>query len=239
MAQTRRRRWPRIRPAALAGLTLLAWLVVAPASAQQAAKDAVAKPAAAKPASKGAARQASSGDEALDNAVAAVVVAALAEQMNTQAIAVNIDSFDVRISNVRDRIVSGLGRMRIGDDADWIGFRYSTVYDTTFSSAGYPDLTIGGVSAGEREVPNDAMLVRQLEDKVAAELDKQFGDRASRLQLDRISTVEGGKRLLRISAQGIADFGINGSTPIRIEALFDQVANAWQRVNYELGAAAR
>ena len=218
---------------------LLGWLAVASAHAQQPVPVEASAAPAAKPAPKTAARQAGSGDEALDNAVAAVVVAALAEQMNTQAIAVNIDSFDVRISNVRDRVVSGLGRMRVGDDADWIGFRYSTVYDTTFHSAGYPELTIGGVSAGEREVPNDAMLVRQLEDKVATELDKQFGDRASRLQLDRISTVEGGKRLLRISAQGIADFGVNGSTPVRIEALYDQVADAWQRVNYELGAAAR
>ena len=240
MERARRRRRPRHRPASLAGLALLGWLAVASASAQQPAPaEASATPVAAKPAPKAAARQTSSGDEALDNAIAAVVVAALAEQMNTQAIAVNIDSFDVRISNVRDRVVSGLGRMRVGEDADWIGFRYSAVYDTTFRSAGYPELTIGGVSAGEREVPNDAMLVRQLEDKVATELDKQFGDRASRLQLDRISTVEGGKRLLRISAQGIADFGINGSTPVRIEALYDQVADAWQRVNYELGAAAR
>ena len=237
MEQGRRRRRPGGSIAALAGLAMLVAMAFAQAHAQQAAIAETAVKPAAKPAPKAANRQASSGDEALDNAVAAVVVAALAEQMNTQAIAVNIDSFDVRISNVRDRVVSGLGRMRVGDDADWIGFRYSTVYDTTFRSAGYPELTIGGVSAGEREVPNDAMLVRQLEDKVATELDKQFGDRASRLQLDRISTVEGGKRLLRISAQGIADFGINGSTPVRIEALFDQVANAWQRVNYELGAA--
>lgn len=240
MEHTRRRRRPRHRPAALAGLALLGWLAVVSAHAQPSVPaEVAATPAAAKPAPKAAARQAGSGDEALDNAVAAVVVAALAEQMNTQAIAVNIDSFDVRISNARDRVVSGLGRMRVGDDAEWIGFRYSTLYDTSFRSAGYPELTIGGVSAGEREVPNDAMLVRQLEDRVAAELDKQFGDRASRLQLDRISTVEGGRRLLRISAQGIADFGINGSTPVRIEALYDQVANAWQRVNYELGAAAR
>ena len=68
-----------------------------------------------------------------------------------------------------------------GDDADWIGFRYSTTYDTTFRSAGYPQLTIGGVGAGEREVPNDSRLITQLEDRVAAELDKQFGNRASRL----------------------------------------------------------
>lgn len=186
-----------------------------------------------------ASRQASSGDEALDNAVAAVVVAALVEQMNTQSIEVNIDAFHVVIASARDRSVSGQGRMRVGDDADWIGFRYSTVYDTTFSSAGYPRITIGGVSAGEREVPNDASLVRHLEDRVATELDRQFGDRVARLQLDEITTVEGGKRLLRITARGIADLGLQGSTPVRIEALYDQVAGAWQRVNYELGPGAR
>ncbi|MDH5833708.1 hypothetical protein [Luteimonas kalidii] len=184
-------------------------------------------------------RAATTGDETMDNAVAAVVVAALSEQLSTATIAVNIDSFDVAIASVRDRTVSGTGRLRVGDDAEWIGFRYSVPYDTSFGSAGYPRLTIGGVAASEREVPNDAGLVQQLEDRVAVELDRQFGADSSRLQLDDISTVQGGARLLRISANGIADFGRNGNTPVRIEALYDQVANAWQRVNYELGVAAR
>lgn len=183
-------------------------------------------------------RQASSGDEALDNAVAAVVVAALTEQLGNQAIAVRLDSIDVRISSLRDRAVSGEGRMRVGDDPDWIGFRYRTVYDTTFGSAGYPELTIGGVGAGEREVPNDAMLVAQLDARITAELDKQFGAGSARLQLDRISTVEAGKRFLRISATGMADFGLNGTTPIRIESLYDTAKLAWQRVDYGLGASA-
>ena len=130
-------------------------------------------------------------------------------------------------------------RLRVGDDADWIGFRYSTIYDTTFQSAGYPQLTIGGVAAGERLVPNDALLVRQLEDRITVELDRQLGIPAARLQFDDISTVEGGQRLLRITAEGVADFGRSGITPVRIEALYDQVANAWRRVNYELGGAAR
>ena len=230
-----RRRTTRAGTAAghVVALFAAAWLVATPALAQSppAAAQAVDAPTAH--------RQASSGDEALDNAVAAVVVAALVEQMNTPSIEVNIDAFDVAISSVRDRNVSGQGRMRVGDDADWIGFRYSTVYDTTFNSAGYPRIAIGGVSAGEREVPNDATLVRQLEDRVATELDRQFGNRAARLQLDEITTVEGGKRLLRITARGIADLGLQGSTPVRIEALYDQVAGSWQRVNYELGAGAR
>jgi hypothetical protein len=216
----------RARRAGMAMLLALAGLLPLQAIAQ-------ATPAAA------SAQQVSSGDEGLDNAVAAVVVAALSEQLGTPAIAVQLDSLDVAIASVRDRTVSGLGRLRVGDDPEWIGFRYSTVYDTTFQSAGYPRLTIGGVSAGEREVPNDATLVSQLEERVTVELDRQFAGTSARLQLSDISTVQGGRRLLRISAQGIADFGRNGHTPVRIEALYDQIADAWQRVNYELGVAAR
>ncbi|TYT23804.1 hypothetical protein FZO89_16415 [Luteimonas viscosa] len=224
---TRRRRTIRV-------LLLAACLATVPVLAQSAP---VATPPAVQPTVPAPQRLATSGDEALDNAVAAVVVAALVEQMNTPSIAVAIESFDVVIASVRDRTVSGQGRMRLGDDAEWIGFRYSTLYDTTFASAGYPRIMIGGVSAGEREVPNDSVLVRQLEERVAVELDRQFGDTEARLQLDDITTVEGGRRLLRINAAGIADFGRNGNTPVRIEALYDQVANAWQRVNYELGVA--
>lgn len=228
-----------MRTAILAMASVLAW-PAAPVRAQATIATApTVTPA--MPAGKPAVRKAlaTSGDETLDNAVAAVVVASLTELMDTQTIEANIESFDVRVASVRDRVVSGQGRMRVADDAEWIGFRYSTVYDTTFKSAGYPEVTVGGVSAGEREVPNDATLVRQLEDRVAVELDKQFGERTARLQLDDITTVEGGKRLLRITAAGIADLGLNGSTPVRIEALYDQVANHWQRVNYELGAGAR
>lgn len=222
---------PRVRlhiPALLA----VAWLAALPAMAQSPPLP----PASPSPAPMPAA-SATSGDETLDNAVAAVLVAALVEQVDTPSIAVNIDSFHVTMAGLRERNVSGQGRLRVGDDADWIGFRYGTVYDATFASAGYPRITIGGVVAGEREVPNDASLVRQLEDRVAGELDAQLGRRATRLQLDDIGTFEGGRRLLRISALGIADFGPGGSTPVRIEALYDRIDDAWRRVDYALGAA--
>lgn len=177
-------------------------------------------------------------DEALHNAVAAVVVAALTEQFDDRMIAVQLDSADVQIVSIRDRVVSGEGRMRIGaDDGDWIGFRYRTLYDTLYASAGYPELTLGG-SDGERVVPNDSALVQELDARVVAALDKEFQGQPVRLQLDRINTLEAGKRFLRIDASGIADFGREGSTPARVDALYDRHENAWLRVNYELGPAA-
>ena len=59
-----------------------------------------------------------------------------------------------------------------------------------------------------------------------------------RLQLDHITTVEAGSRYLRINANGIADFGAEGTSPARIEALYDRRGKAWLRVNYELGPGA-
>jgi hypothetical protein len=178
------------------------------------------------------------GNETLHNAVAAVVVAALTEQFDNRTIAVQLDSADVQIVSIRDRVVSGEGRMRIGaDDEDWIGFRYRTLYDTLYGSAGYPELTLGG-SDGERAVPNDSALVQELDARVVAALDKEFQGQQVRLQLDRINTLEAGKRFVRIDASGIADFGREGSTPARVDALYDRHENAWLRVNYELGPAA-
>lgn len=183
--------------------------------------------------------QASSGDEALDNAVAAVVVAALSDQLGLPAIEVRLDSFDVANAGPRDRSVSGQGRLRIGGEGGgWIGFRYRTLYDPLLRSAGYPELTIGGVAAGEHEVPNDARLVSELEDRVASGLASQSRG-TPRLQLDRITTVEGGQRLLRITADGVADFGLDGTSTIEIVGLYDRVADRWQRVDYTLGTRPR
>lgn len=195
---------------------------------------AFAAPAAVPPPATGAETQATSGDERLDNAVAAVVVSALIEQFGGEAVSVRLDSVELGIASLRDRVVSGQGRMRIGDDPEWVAFRYRTLYDTTFSSAGQPELSFGGVAPGERELPNDPGLVQQLDAQVVAELDEAFGT-ATRLQLDRIATLEAGKRFLRIDATGMADFGPRGTAPIRIESLYDLAKSSWQRVRYDLG----
>ena len=201
------------------------------------------KPAGASPAIRakalgGGAESPATGREALDSAVAAAVVGALSEQFDGRTVSIKLDKLDVQPSSIRDRIVSGEGRLQIGGDEDWVGFRFRTLYDTSLGNASYPELTLGGISTGEREVPNDSLLVRQLDENVVGLLGKEFGNQAVRLQLDRITTVEAGKRYLRISASGIADFGREGTTPAQVEALYDRRDNAWLRVNYELGSAA-
>lgn len=178
------------------------------------------------------------GTEAINGTVAGVLIAALGEQFGGRPVSIMLDRVDVQPASIRDRSVTGEGRARIEGDEDWIGFRFSTVYDTTFNSAAYPDITLGGVTSDERDVPNDTALVRELDDRVVEGLGKEFANQTVRLQLDRITTVEAGSRYLRINASGIADFGAGGTSPAQIEALYDRRGKTWLRVNYELGPGA-
>jgi len=171
----------------------------------------------------------------MDGAVAGVLVGALAEQFGGRPVSMMLDKVSVQASSIRDRTVSGEGRVRIDGDESWIGFRFSTLYDTTFGSAAYPDIALGGITSEERDIPNDTALVRQLDENVVARLGKEFASQSVRLQLDRITTVEAGRRYLRINASGIADFGRDGTSPAQIEALYDRRDSTWVRVNYELG----
>lgn len=175
--------------------------------------------------------------ETLDGVVAASLVGALSEQLGGRAVKIRLKQIDVQTMSLRDRLVSGQGEMQIEAAQDWIGFRFSTLYDAIFESAGYPELSIGTVGPGGRTLPNDSKLVRELDDRVVGMLGQEFGYQQVRLQLDRIDTVEAGARYLRIDAQGIADFGLDGTAPTRVEALYDREQNAWLRVTYTLDAA--
>ncbi len=190
------------------------------------------KPAmhAAKPAKDALARE----RETLDGVVAASLVGALSEQLGGRPVKIKLKHVDVQVTSLRDRLVSGQGEVQIDTAQDWIGFRFSTLYDAIFENAGYPDLSIGTVGPGGRTLPNDSKLVRELDDRVVTMLGEEFGYQQVRLQLDRIDTVEAGSRYLRIDANGIADFGLDGTAPTRVEALYDREQKAWLRVTYTL-----
>lgn len=175
--------------------------------------------------------------EVLDGVVAASLVAALSEQLGGRPVKVRLDRVDVAVSGMRDRSVRGQGQLQIEGTSDWLGFRFTTLYDAFLQSAGYPELSIGGAGPGGRAVPNDSRLVRDVEDRVVDRLASEFGSQKVRLQLDRIDTLESGNRYLRIDAEGIADFGLDGTAPAKIEALYDRIRNEWLRVSYSLDGA--
>ena len=176
--------------------------------------------------------------DAVNGAVAGVLIAALTEEFGGRSVSILLDKVGIEQASIRDSSVTGQGRARIGGDEEWIGFRFSTLYDTALDIAAYPEITLGGVTSEERDMPNDPGLVRQLDERVVERLGEEFAQQPVRLQLDRITTVEAGSHYLRIDASGIADFGPEGTSSARIEALYDLRDRAWLRVDYELGPGA-
>src|SRR4249919_1914810 len=135
--------------------------------------------------------------EAIGNAIAGALVHAISEQLGGRAVDMRLDDVEVQSAGIgNQQTVSGIGGLRIGNDADWTGFRFEVPYDPRLGSTGYPQVSIGGVAAGEHDVPNDALLVQQLEAHVVAALSKTFRRQSVWLQLDRIATAQGGSHYL-------------------------------------------
>ena len=175
--------------------------------------------------------------EAIDNAIAGPLLHAISEQLGGRAVDMQLDAVEVQPVDSRDRSVSGTGSLRIDGDDERMGFRFQVLYDSQLDSTSYPEVSMGGVAAGERDIPNDAQLVQQIQDKVVAAVSKEFRQQPASvwLQLDRISTVEGGSHYLGITAQGVAYLGVAGSTRMKIEALYDRSSSQWLWLHYGLG----
>lgn len=226
-----------LRQTSLAALVMLLQVgvvTVALAKAPASAESRSAVPSVAPPPAGGA-----DVAQLLQDAVASVVVVALTEQFDGRVISVKIDDYNVAISSARERLVSGRGTVEMGAQGkDAVSFTYRTLYDVVAAHAGYPTITVNGFSGGgERLVPNDATLIGELDERVASALSKELQGKPVWLQLDEIESYESGQRYVRINSAGLADFGVEGRTPARVEALYDRKESAWLRVNYALGGA--
>lgn len=177
------------------------------------------------------------GDDAMDAAVAAAVIGAMVEQFDEQEVTVTLDQVAVDPASVRDRTVSGEGRLQIGDEKDWIPFKFSALYDTVATSVSYPRLNIGGTPEG-REVAAESTMAIALSDKVDAALHEEFPEQAVAVLMEHVTTMPVGKRYLQVNGVGTADFGTEGTTAAQVEALYDRKNGQWLRVDYELGTTA-
>lgn len=178
------------------------------------------------------------GDRAMDEAVAAALIGAVSEQFGDDApVAVQLDRLAVDPASLRDRNVSGEGRLRIGDDEGWIPFRFRALYDTAGASVSYPYLVLGDGGAAE-PLATDSGLARVLGAHVDRQLAREFTQQPVDLSLDRITAAPAGDHYLAVRAMGTAGFGGEGRTTARVHALYDRDSGRWLRVDYELGAAA-
>lgn len=181
---------------------------------------------------------------ALERAVAGVVVGALATKFGGRAVEARFGAIEQRLADgapadgaadAGQHVISGDGQMRFAGETSWIGFRFRARYDVLLGQVGTTEVVLA-VGGDARPVPNDTSMVRQLDDRLVDSLRGQWGLPSVRLQLDRIETVETGQHYLLIDADGLADFGRDGSSGIRISAFYDRRSGQWLQLDYDLDA---
>jgi hypothetical protein len=175
------------------------------------------------------------GDQAIDAAVAAALIGAISSEFDERRVEVKLDRVEVAPAGLVQRDVRGTGWLMIGSDEGWIPFEFAALYDTDSSSVDYPALTLGGTG---QAVAADAGLTRRLANEVDRRLGIEFAEQPVELILDSVRLLPAGRHYLRLDANGIADFGAEGSTQAGVQALYDPRNGEWLRVSYELGAAA-
>ena len=175
--------------------------------------------------------------EALRNAIAGPLVVALSEQFGGRDVDMYLDRLATMPLGDGASMVSGTGAVRIqGQAGRESSFSFRLPWNTHLQQAGYPEVSVAGTPAGDRPVPNDVALVQQLEADVTAALAHHARQSAVSVRLDRVATVEGGTRFLRMQAGGVAYFSDNGAgTALTISALYDRSRRTWKRLEYGLG----
>lgn len=175
--------------------------------------------------------------QSIDAALAAALIGAISGQFDERKVAVKLDRVATEPLSLVDLRVEGDGRLRIGDDEEWLPLRFSAMYDSVGATVVQPRLTIGDEGEGE-EVAIASPLAQSLRDQVAAGLQREFAQQPARLHIDRVRQLPAGRRYARLEGVGTVDFDEYGSSVATIRALYDRDRHEWLQVGYELGAAA-
>lgn len=175
--------------------------------------------------------------ESIDAALAAALIGAISRQFDERKVAVKLDRVETEPLNLIDLRVEGDGRLRIGDDEEWLPLRFAAMYDGVDATVVQPRLTIGDDGDGE-EVAIASPLATALHQQVAAGLQREFAQQSAQLHIDRIRQLPAGRRYTRLEGVGTVDFDEQGSSVATIRALYDRSRHEWLQVGYELGAAA-
>lgn len=177
------------------------------------------------------------GREAADAAVAGALVGLANEQFGGERIQIKLDSLDMRAISPRDREVAGIGQLKVGNDQDWLAFRYRALYDTETQTAASPAITLGSTDTGGGDVAPDDALAQALTHAATEQLRGEFPDQKVAIDLSKIQRQKSG-RYERFIAVGDVRFDRDPATKAAIEGLYDPARKRWLRVNYELGDTA-
>lgn len=177
------------------------------------------------------------GREAADSALAGALVGIASEQFDGERIEIRIERVDMQAISPRDRNVSGVGQMKVGDHNDWLPFRYRALYDTHTQTAGWAAITLGRDDNGGKTVaPGDDALAA-LANATRERLNLEFPQPAVTLDFANAQWLPQG-RYLRYLASGAARFDAQTPTQLKVEGLYDPARQRWLHVSYELGDTA-
>lgn len=170
----------------------------------------------------------------IDRKVATAVADAVERQFAGSDVRVELEDVALQPASIRDRSVGGYGRVRLGGTGSWIPFRFEALYDTETARVSAPRLALGEQNQRRESVAGDD-LSAALAGRVEQELRDEFSQQPFDLLIDRVITQGAGDGIVHVRGLGTVDFGDEGSTQTRIDALYDSANDRWLRVSYELG----
>lgn len=173
--------------------------------------------------------------QTIDAAVAAALIGAISTQFGARQVEVKLDRVASEPVNLIDLRLRGEGRLRIGDDNEWLPMEFGALYDGVAATVAQPRVTVGGAGT-ESEVAVASELGTSLTQQATTRLQDEFAQQPAHLTLDRITQLEAGKRYLRLEGVGAVDFESQGSSVAVVRGLYDRNRKEWLQVAYELGS---
>lgn len=176
--------------------------------------------------------------EAVDGATAASLIGVITAHFSEQDVGVKLDRMAMDPASVRDRTITGEGRVRIGQSGQWIPLRFQALYDTQTTEVFSPVLELGPDRTHYEAVGNDSEVARALDARVADALGDEFPMQPVHWSTDQVRIAPVGGSLVKVQASGTADFAAEGLTGARVDALYDHSSGQWLTLDYELGTSA-
>ena len=176
------------------------------------------------------------GREAAEAAVAGAIVGVANEQFTGERIQVRIEQMRMEVASPRDRSVTGQGQMKVGNEEDWLPFRFRAHYDSETQTAAWASMTLGQDDIGGVEVQPRDQTALTLQREALDRLQREFSQQKVRLDLANIRQLPAGGRYQRFLATGLVGFDRQREkAEARVEGLYDPRTARWIRVAYELG----
>lgn len=174
------------------------------------------------------------GREAAESALAGALVGIATDQFEGERIELMLDTVDMDAVSPRDRKVTGTGLLKVGNDLEWLPFRYRALYDTETQTAGWASITLGNHDAGGEEVALHDTVLTTLSDATSDKMRNEFPQQAVALDWSTAQRLNSG-RYQRYLVHGAARFDAQEPTQLLVEGLYDPLRKRWVSVNYELG----